>query len=257
MSARSMPRAMLACTLLSAALLATASARAGDIYDAALANPARPAKDVKRDSADHPAELLRLAGIRPGMRVADFMAANGYWTEILSYVVGPQGHVLMLNNAAYDNWSPGWEKRVADHRLPNVEHRTVDLDNMQLGNGTLDAIVMIKVYHDLYWVDPRGDWPKVDVPRTLDQLARALKPGGVLLLVDHSAKPGTGSSAATPLHRIEESYARKDFESHGLELVAHSDVLRRPDDARDLLTYEGPGVGKTDRFALVFRKKAR
>jgi predicted methyltransferase len=94
------------------------------------------------------------------------------------------------------------------------------------------------------------------VPRTLDQIVRALKPGGVLLLVDHSAKPGTGSSAATPLHRIEESYAKKDFESRGLELIAHSDVLRRPDDKRDLLTYEGPGVGKTDRFALVFRKKA-
>jgi predicted methyltransferase len=248
---------MLACALLStAALFATTAATAGDLYDAALANPARPAKDVKRDAADHPAELLRLAGIKPGMRVADFMAANGYWTEILSYVVGPQGHVLMLNNAAYDNWSPGWEKRVADKRLPNVEHRTVDLADMKLGSGTLDAVVMIKVYHDLYWVDPKGDWPKIDVPRTLDQIARALKPGGVLLLVDHSAKPGTGSSAAGSLHRIEESYAKQDFESRGLELVAHSDALRRPDDKRDLLTYEGPGVGKTDRFALVFRKKA-
>jgi len=255
MSARSKTRTMLACALLSAALFATTAAMAGDLYDAALANPARPAKDAKRDSADHPAELLRLAGVKPGMRVADFMAANGYWTEILSNVVGPQGHVLMLNNAAYDNWSPGWEKRVADNRLPNVEHRTVDLADMKLDSGTLDAIVMIKVYHDLYWVDPKGEWPKIDVPRTLDQITRALKPGGVLLLVDHSAKSGTGSSAATPLHRIEESYAKKDFESRGLELVSHSDILRRPDDKRDLLTYEGPGVGKTDRFALIFRKK--
>jgi predicted methyltransferase len=247
---------MLACALLSTALFATTAATAGDLYDTALANPARPAKDAQRDAADHPAELLRLAGIKPGMRVADFMAANGYWTEIVSYVVGPQGHVLMLNNAPYDNWSPGWEKRLADNRLPNVEHRTVDLADMKLGSGTLDAVLMIKVYHDLYWVDPKGDWPKIDVPRTLDQIVRALQPGGVLLLVDHSAKPGTGSSAATPLHRIEESYAKKDFESRGLELVAHSDILRRPDDKRDLLTYEGAGVGKTDRFALVFRKKA-
>jgi predicted methyltransferase len=243
---------MFACALL--ALYATA-ASAADIYDAALTNPARNAKDVKRDAADHPAELLRLAGIKPGMRVADFMAAQGYWTEIVSYVVGPKGHVLMLNNAAYDGWSPGWEKRLANNRLPNAEHQTVDLADMKLGTGTLDAVLMIKVYHDLYWVDPKGDWPKIDVPSTLDQIARALKPGGVLLLVDHSAKPGTGSSAASPLHRIEESYAKKDFESRGLELVAHSDVLRRPDDKRDLLTYEGAGAGKTDRFALVFRKR--
>jgi predicted methyltransferase len=256
MTARSTTRALFAGALLTAALFAANAASAGDLYDAALANPARPAKDLKRDAADHPAELLRLAGIKPGMRVADFMAANGYWSEILSHVVGPQGHVLMLNNAAYDNWSPGWEKRVADKRLANVEHETVDQNDKNLGTGTLDALVIIKVYHDLYWVDPKGEWPKVDVPRTLDQIARALKPGGVLLLVDHSAKPGTGSSAATPLHRIEESYAKHDFESRGLELVAHSDVLRRPDDQRDLLTYEGPGVGKTDRFALVFKKKA-
>src|SRR5262245_13966913 len=117
MTARSKTRAMLAGALLSAALFVTTTATAGDIYDTALTNPARPAKDLKRDAADHPAELLRLAGIKPGMRVADFMAANGYWTEILSNVVGPQGHVLMLNNAAYDGWSPNWEKRVADHRL--------------------------------------------------------------------------------------------------------------------------------------------
>jgi predicted methyltransferase len=252
MTARSIARATFACALL--ALYATA-ATAADSYDAALANPARSAKDVARDAADHPAELLRLAGIKPGMQVADFMAANGYWTEILSYVVGPKGHVLMLNNAAYDNWSPGWEKRLANHRLPNAEHRTVDLADMKLGTGTLDAVLMIKVYHDLYWVDPKGDWPKVDVPSTLDQIARALKPGGVLLLVDHSAKAGTGSSAASPLHRIEESYAKKDFESRGLELVGHSDALRRPDDKRELLSYDGPGAGKTDRFALVFRKR--
>jgi predicted methyltransferase len=88
----------------------------------------------------------------------------------------------------------------------------------------------------------------------LTQLARALKPGGRLLLVDHSAKEGTGSAAATPLHRIEEAYAIKDFESHGFKVVAKSDLLRRPDDARDALTYKGPMVGKTDRFVVVFRK---
>jgi predicted methyltransferase len=85
-------------------------------------------------------------------------------------------------------------------------------------------------------------------------MARVLKPGGILLLVDHSAKPGTGSSAAGPLHRIDEAFARADFEKHGFEFVAASDVLRRPDDARDQLTYKGPMLGKTDRFVMVFHK---
>jgi predicted methyltransferase len=248
-------RITVACALLFFGTLAAAGS-APDVYDKAVASSSRPAVDMKRDARDRPAEMLRLAGIAPGMRVADFMAADGYYTELLSNIVGPTGHVLMLNNAAYDKWSaPGWEERIANKRLPNVEHKTVDLDHMNLGTGTLDAVLMVKVYHDLYWVDDKGAWPKVNVPTVLDQIVAALKPGGVLLLVDHSAKAGTGSSAATPLHRIDEAYARKDFESRGLELVGHSDALRRPDDKRDLLSYEGPGAGKTDRFALVFRKK--
>jgi predicted methyltransferase len=242
-----------ACSLLFLSLGAYGASEP-DTYDKAVSNTARPASDRKRDALDHPAELLRLAGIKPGMQVADLMAADGYYTELLSHIVGTKGHVLMLNNAAFDRWSPDWPKRVANNRLPNVEHRTVDLNRMNLTAGSLDAVLMVKIYHDLYWVDPKGDWPKVDVPAVLDQLARALKPGGVLLLVDHSAKAGTGNADASRLHRIEEAFAKKDLESHGFELVAHSDALRKPEDKRELLSYEGPGAGKTDRFALVFRK---
>jgi predicted methyltransferase len=231
------------------------AARAEDIYDAALKNPARSAKDVERDGRDHPAELLRLAGIKPGMRVADVLAGNGYYSELVSYIVGPKGHVLMLNNAAFDSWGTGWDKRIAGNRLPNVEHRTVDLNKMGLGAGTLDAVLLIKIYHDLYWVDPKGEWPKVDPAAVLDQVTQALKPGGVVLLVDHSARPGTGSSEASSLHRIDEAFARKDFESRGFELTARSDLLRLPEDKRDQLSYDGPALGKTDRFVMVFRKK--
>jgi predicted methyltransferase len=162
----------------------------------------------------------------------------------------------MLNNASFARWSDGdWQKHIASNRLPNVENRIVDLADMKLGAGTADAIFVIKVYHDLYWVDkdPKN-WPKVDVPKTLDQLAKALKPGGTLLVVDHSAKEGSASNDAGSLHRIEEAYAKKDWESHGLKLVAHSDLLRRPDDKRDLVSYQGPATGKTDRFVLVFKK---
>jgi predicted methyltransferase len=56
------------------------------------------------------------------------------------------------------------------------------------------------------------------------------------------------------LHRIDEEYAVKDFESHGLKRVAKSELLKRPDDARDQISYKGPMLGKTDRFVLVFRK---
>jgi len=198
-----------------------------------------------------------LAGISRGMRVADVLAGDGYYSELLSYLVGPKGKVFLINNDAYDRWSDGLKPRLAGNRLPNVEHDTLDLNHMNLPAGSMDAVLLIKVYHDLYWVDSEGHWPKIEVGGVLDQLAQALKPGGVLLLVDHSAKPGTGSADAAKLHRIDEAYAIKDFETHGFKVVAKSDLLRRPDDARDQLSYKEPMLGKTDRFVLVFRKAAR
>jgi predicted methyltransferase len=248
-------RTWAAALLGTACLLTAALANASDAYDAAVANPARSAADLKRDALDHPADILRLSGIKPGMQVADVLAGDGYYSELASYVVGPKGKVFMINNAAFDHWSDGpLQARLKGNRLANVEHKTLDLDDMKLKNASLDAVFLIKVYHDMYWVDPEGVWPKVDAGRVLDQLARALKPGGALLLVDHSAKAGSGSTASTPLHRIDESYAIKDFEAHGFKVAAKSDLLRRPDDARDQLSYKGPAVGKTDRFVLVFRK---
>ena len=229
-------------------------AGAADLYDAAVAHRGRPASDLPRDALDHPAELLRLAGIAPGMHVADVLAGSGYYSELLSYLVGADGKVLLINNKQYDDWSDGLAARLAGNRLPNVEHLTRDLGHLDLADKSLDAVLLIKVYHDFYWVDDQGHWPKIDAGAVLAQLARALKPGGVLLLVDHSAKPGTGSADATPLHRIDEAYAVKEFESHGFKVVAKSDALRRADDPRDQITYKGPMVGKTDRFVVVFRK---
>jgi predicted methyltransferase len=246
-----------AALLCAASLLVSLPATAADEYDAALKHAGRPAADSARDVLDHPAEILRLAGIKPGMKVADVLAGDGYYSELLSYIVGPKGQVLLINNLAFDNWSqPDLKNRLTGDRFANVVHETVELDDMKLPAASLDAVLLIKVYHDLYWVNtnPKNPWPKIDAGGVLDQLSRALKPGGVLLLIDHSAKTGHGKADAGELHRIEETFAVKDFESHGFKVVAKSDLLRRPDDGRDLISYKGPALGKTDRFVLVFRK---
>ncbi len=247
-------RWLLALATAAFATLAAGEARA-DRYSDAVAHEGRPAVDVQRDAIDHPAEVLRLSGIRPPMVVADFLAADGYYSELLSYLVGPRGKVYLLNNDAYDKWSENqWQGRVG--RLANVEHHTITVEHLGLPARSLDAILLIKVYHDLYWHPDQGPWPKdIDPDAVLTEIARVVKPGGTLLLVDHSAKPGTGSADAGTLHRIDEQYARRDFERHGFQLVRTSDVLRRGDDPRDLITYKGEMVGKTDRFVMVFRRK--
>jgi predicted methyltransferase len=240
-------------------LVASAGAGVGavDRFDAAVAHPGRPAADLTRDATDHPAEILRLTGIKPGMTVADVLAGDGYYSELLGYVVGSKGHVLMINNTAFDHWSdPDLPKRIASNRMTNVTHQVVDLNDMKLAAASLDAALVVKVYHDMYWVDdkPNSPWPKINVSSVLDQLSKALKPGGVLLLVDHSAKAGTGTADAGSLHRIDETYAIKDFEAHGFKVIAKSDLLKLPGDARDQISYKGPMLGKTDRFVVVFRK---
>jgi len=241
-------------------LAATAALAAGptDRFDSAVAHVGRSPADMKRDVADHSVEILRLTGVRPSMKVADILGGDGYFSELLSYVVGPKGHVYLINNASFDEWS-GTEltTRLANGRLPNVEHRTVDLNHMDLKAGSLDAVILSKVYHDLYWVDTEGIWPKVDTASVLVQISHAVKRGGMLLLVDHSAQSGHGSSDASSLHRIEEDFAIKDFESRGFKLIAKSDLLRRPEDPRDKISYKPPMLGKTDRFVLVFKKVAR
>jgi predicted methyltransferase len=244
-------------SVLATAVLDAAAAES-DLYSAAVAHPGRSEADLKRDRIDHPAELLRLAGLKPGMQIGDLLAGDGYYSELASYIVGPTGHVLMLNNLATDYWTNnGWEKRLAANRLPNVEHRRIELEHLPLPDASLDAMLVIKVYHDFYWVDdrPNTPWPKLDPQAVLNEIARVVKPGGVLLLVDHSAKPGSGSSDAGRLHRITDDYARRDFEKHGFQYVAKTDVLHERNDDRSLISYEPPILGHTDRFVLVFHKR--
>ncbi len=115
MRTASILRRILACSLSFLSLQAYAASEP-DLYDKAVSSTARPEADRKRDALDQPAALLRLAGIKPGMQVADLMAADGYYTELLSRIVGTKGHVLMLNNAAL---------RRLESRLAEAHRRTI------------------------------------------------------------------------------------------------------------------------------------
>ena len=220
-----------------------------------LANPARSQADRERDARDKPAEVLALAKFKRGDTVADILAGGGYYSEILSGIVGPNGKVLLVNNPGYDGFGKkGYTERLAGNRLPNVQHIVGPSDALGMGENVLDGAVIVMSYHDLYWVDEKEGWPKVDVGRFLDQVVRALKPDGVLLVVDHSAKAGTGSADAQTLHRIDEQFTIADFRRHGLEWEAAIPVLRNADDDRSKNVFDPAIRGKTDRFVHLYRK---
>lgn len=220
-----------------------------------LANPARSAADRERDARDKPAEVLALARLKRGDTVADILSGGGYYAEILSGIVGPNGKVLLVNNPGYENFGKkGLAERLADNRLANVTHVVGPSDALGMGEGVLDGAVIVMSYHDLYWVDEKEGWPRVDADRFLDQIAAALKPGGVLLVVDHSAKAATGSSATQDLHRIDEQFAIADFRKHGLEWEAAIPVLRNDGDDRSKNVFDPAIRGKTDRFVHLYRK---
>jgi predicted methyltransferase len=221
----------------------------------AIDNPARSDADLQRDASDKPHKTLSLAGFKRGMVIADIFGGSGYYSEILSQVVGPNGKVRLINNAPYDKYAKaGLQTRLAYNRLPNVRYEISPPESMNLGNQTLDGALIVMSYHDLYYVDPKNGWPAIDASQFIEQIVTALKPGGTLLIIDHAAGEGTGKIDAQILHRIEEKFATRDFISHGLEFAGTIPDLKNSADDHSLNVFDPSIKGKTDRFVHVYKK---
>lgn len=223
---------------------------------AAVAAADRSDADRKRDVTDRPTELLTFAGLRPGMAVADIFGGAGYWSELAARVVGPEGSVDLVNNVGYFNYArEGLKARFADGRMSAVRQHVVETCDLGLGRERLDLAILFMSYHDLYWVDPQEGWPGIDAARFLSQVAAAIKPGGQLLIVDHAAASGTGSSAAQTLHRIDERFTQSDIESQGFALEKTWDKYRNPGDDRTKHVFDPAVRGSTDRFVHLYRRR--
>jgi predicted methyltransferase len=201
--------------------------------------------------------VLAFVGIAPGMRVLDMNAATGYYSEILACVVGPTGHVIAHNHpGARDALAPQeFERRYGGDRLPNVEQLFVAHNGIALAPSSLDAVLMSMVYHDTYWYDAKVDWGPVDQHALLRSLYDALAPGGVVGVVDHYAVTGVDArESAMATHRIDPAIVRRDFAAAGFALEAESDVLRNTADDHTKSVFDDSVHGRTDRFALRFRR---
>jgi len=225
------------------------------VYEQAAANEGRTEADRARDAGRKPAEVLEFFGIQPGMTVLDMYSGGGYYTEMLSHIVGPEGGVIAHSNQAYAGFV-GEEatNRYANNRLGNVEILMAENNELALPNASFDAIMMVLAYHDIYYVDPDNGWPEIDGPRFVETLYNGLRPGGILAVVDHSAAPGSPSETGNTLHRIDPDIVTAELEAAGFVLEAKSDVLRNMDDDHSVNMGAPEVRGKTDRFVFRFRK---
>ena len=172
----------------------------------------------------------------------------------------------LYNNKGYQAWGvTDLERRFNARRnvdLGNITQKVAELNDMQLGEAEFDAALIVLAYHDLYFIYKVYDGekyvssgqPAPDVDGFMQQLYAALKPGGRLVVVDHAAVTGSGSEAAQDLHRIDESFAIKDFVSHGFNYIKSSYALRNTNDDRTAIVFDEDIKRKTDRFILVFEK---
>ncbi len=222
---------------------------------AAIAAPDRSGADRARDVRDKPEVTLALVGLAPGMRVLDLFCGSGYYSELAARVVGAKGRVYAHSNAAYEGYT-GKElaARLAAHPFPQLERLDREIEALGLPADSIDVVLLVMAYHDAYWKEK--DWTVTRDP-LLNAIHSALRPGGRVLVVDHSALADSGSSGVQELHRIDETLERADFARAGFRLVATSDALRNPADDRRLSVFNEAIRGKTDRFVLVFEKPAQ
>lgn len=238
-----------------AAMPETSPAPDVSIYAAAVANPDRPEEDLASDEGRKPEAVLEFFAIQPGDIVLEMWAGGGYYTELLTHVVGPEGKVYAHANTPILNFAgEAHVKRHADGRLPNAEVFLAENNELSLEAGMFDAVTIILNYHDLYWSSEQYGWEQIDVPAFLAEIYKGIKPGGTLGIVDHQAVSGSPSETGSTLHRIDSAIVIAELTGAGFVLDGESDALANPGDDHTKGVFDPEVRGKTDRYVLRFKK---
>ena len=190
------------------------------------------------------------------MQVIDVFAAGGYYSELLARVVGPSGKVIAYNNPPYAKFaSKKPAERFGNGRLSNVQIMTAEVTDLSLPDDALDAALFVLAYHDLYWRPAEGGWEHTDPALLLRKLHAALKPGGVVVVLDHRAAAGSEPQVtADKLHRIDPQRVRDDFAAAGFVFDAQSNAFSHADDDLTRLVFEPAIRHRTDQFMFRFKK---
>jgi predicted methyltransferase len=247
---------ILAASLIASLTLSTTCVQAASIpanITAAVADSNRPDTDKQRDANRKPAETLAFLGVKPGEKIAELIPGGGYFTRLFSKAVGPKGHVYALvperpANAPAD--MPDLAARVkaiaADPAYSNVTVVVAPLATLAPPDP-VDLLYTSQNYHDLH------NFP-VDVVGFNKIVFNAVKPGGLYVVLDHSAEAGSGLRDTNTLHRIDVDVVKKEATAAGFEFVGSSDILANASDSRTAKVFDPAIRGKTDQFILKFRK---
>jgi predicted methyltransferase len=221
-----------------------------DPVTAAVADPSRPGAARVQDSYRRPAEILAFSGVKPGDTVVEIAPGQGYYTALLSRVVGPSGRVIAIDAERLFEFMPKARENFAAYAAldprDNVTYQSQRLDAPELPDG-IDQVWMVLFYHDTIWLD-------VDRAAMNRAFFEHLKPGGVYLVVDHRARDNADPEVAKDLHRAPAPTVRAEIEAAGFVLQAESGVLGHPDDPHTDSVFADERRGKTDQFVWKFVK---
>jgi predicted methyltransferase len=249
----SLPSILVACSLFTSAFAEHHGPSVS--IEAAVLNAERPDADTARDSQRKPAEILEFFGVEEGQQVLDMYAGGGYYTEILSNVVGDTGRVVAYNNNVYAGMTDEERTtRYVDGRLANVEELIAANNALELPDDSFDVVLFVLSYHDVYYMDGNRGWEKVDREALLAEVFAATRSGGVVGIVEHIAAADTDPEVIAELHRLDPELIKQDFVAAGFELNAESDILQNADDDLGLIPMLPQNRGRSSRAVLRFVK---
>ena len=237
-----------------AALTAGAAVSAPTIpayVKAAVADKGR-ADDAVADERRHLAEVVAFSGVKPGDKVVDLIPGSGYFTKVFSKIVGPAGHVFMI-------WPNEYAKEAQPDPIKNQALAKTGYPNtsviLQPGAAfaapePVDLVFTVQNYHDY----PDKFMGKLDPVAFSRQVYKALKPGGVFLVVDHTAEAGSGLRDTDTLHRIDPAIVKTEVEAAGFKFEGESPALKNPADNLKTVVFDKAIRGHTDQFIYKFRK---
>ncbi len=226
-----------------------------------LIHPDRFKQDAMRDPDRLPNKVMTFAGIAKGDKVLDLYAGGGWYSELFSMAVGPKGNVFAQND--HLTWRFGEKEiteRTQNNRLPNlIRLDQTAIADIEIPNHSLDMAFMAMNYHDLFFTHRQRNGEMqvlrpeiVDYKTAFTVVQQALKPDGVLIIIDHTAQPGSGYSAANDLHRIDPNIVKHQLTDVGFVLLEEAFYLRNPKDDLNTLVFDPSIRGKTDRFIYKF-----